>query len=205
MKIYGGRATCLFTRLEESSLVPAGFLTAQFLQKTSFMKPLFFKGRNWVLLVFTAFLEERGSIGKLEGWWMDLPHFYFSPLNQWRETPSQFSHQNKGFINYVSCRNWAVRNPAGTRLDSSSLVNKQVGGRATLAGHPICLLGCCQTRLCPFLAYNGHISDTNKTLFFNKVVLNRSNSVQQKRYFVKTEKLFLCRTDSVRQTVLLFI
>ena len=26
--------TCLFTRLEESSLVPAGFLTLQFLQKT---------------------------------------------------------------------------------------------------------------------------------------------------------------------------
>ena len=26
-------ATCLFTRLEESSLVPADFLTAQFLQK----------------------------------------------------------------------------------------------------------------------------------------------------------------------------
>ena len=37
-----------------------------------------------------------------------------------------FPHQNKGFINYVFCRNWAVRNHAGTRLDSS-LVNKQVG------------------------------------------------------------------------------
>ena len=37
----------------------------------------------------------------------------------------QFSHHNKGFINYVFCRNWAFRNPAGTRLDSS-LVNKQV-------------------------------------------------------------------------------
>ena len=37
----------------------------------------------------------------------------------------QFSHHKKGFINYVFCRNWAVRNPAGTRLDSS-LVNKQV-------------------------------------------------------------------------------
>ena len=33
--------TCLFTRLEESSLVPTEFLTAQFLQKTQFMKPLF--------------------------------------------------------------------------------------------------------------------------------------------------------------------
>ena len=39
--------------------------------------------------------------------------------------PPQFSYHNKGFINYVFCRNWAVRNPAGTRLDSS-LVNKQV-------------------------------------------------------------------------------
>ena len=40
----------------------------------------------------------------------------------------------KGFINYVFCRNWAVRNPAGTRLDSS-LVNKQVGGGgATVVG-----------------------------------------------------------------------
>ena len=39
--------------------------------------------------------------------------------------PPQFSHHNKGFINFVFCRNWAVRNPAGTRLDSS-LVNKQV-------------------------------------------------------------------------------
>ena len=38
----------------------------------------------------------------------------------------QFSHHNKGFINYTFCRYWAVRNPAGTRLDSS-LVNKQVG------------------------------------------------------------------------------
>ena len=41
-----------------------------------------------------------------------------------RKAP-QFSHHNKCFINYVFCRNWAVRNPAVTRLDSS-LVNKQV-------------------------------------------------------------------------------
>ena len=33
------KATCLFTRLEKSSLVPEGFLTAQFLQKTYFTKP----------------------------------------------------------------------------------------------------------------------------------------------------------------------
>ena len=28
--------------------------------------------------------------------------------------------------NYIFCRNRAVRNPAGTRLDSSSIINKQV-------------------------------------------------------------------------------
>ena len=44
---------------------------------------------------------------------------------QCREMPPQFTHHNKGFINYVFCRKCPVRNPAGTRLDSS-LVNKQV-------------------------------------------------------------------------------
>ena len=33
-KLGGLTPTCLFTRLEESSLVPEGFLTVQFLQKT---------------------------------------------------------------------------------------------------------------------------------------------------------------------------
>ena len=52
--------------------------------------------------------------------------------------PHQFSHHNKFFMNYVFFRKWAVRNPAGTRLDSS-LVNKQVdirdeGGIAGEAG-----------------------------------------------------------------------
>ena len=28
-----------------------------------------------------------------------------------------YNHDNKGFINYVFCRKWAVRNPAGTRQD----------------------------------------------------------------------------------------
>ena len=59
-----------------------------------------------------------------DGKWTCL-HLFFSSDKQCRETLSEFSHHNKGFINYVFCRNWAVRNPAGTRLDSS-LVNKQV-------------------------------------------------------------------------------
>ena len=44
-----------------------------------------------------------------------------------KEAPANFLQKNKGFITYVFCRKWAVRNPAGTRLDSS-LVTKQVGG-----------------------------------------------------------------------------
>ena len=41
----GHLSTCSFTRLEESNMVPAGFLTAQFLKKTRFMKPWFFGGK----------------------------------------------------------------------------------------------------------------------------------------------------------------
>ena len=44
-------------------------------------------------------------------------------------------HSKQGFINNVFCRNWAVRYPAGTRLGSSSLVNKQVvQGGAEMVG-----------------------------------------------------------------------
>ena len=45
-----------------------------------------------------------------------------------KEEPAIFPQKkHKGFLNYVFRRNWAVRKPAGIRLDSSSLVNKQVG------------------------------------------------------------------------------
>ena len=58
-------------------------------------------------------------------------HFSFSilPLSSRKtvkEAPANLPQKIKCFINYVICRNWAVRSPAGTRLDSSSLVNKQV-------------------------------------------------------------------------------
>ena len=64
---------------------------------------------------------KRGIIGKVEGWQMDLSSLFFFSIEAMK-----FSHQNKCFINYVSCRKWAVRNPDGTRQDSSSRVNKQV-------------------------------------------------------------------------------
>ena len=35
-----------------------------------------------------------------------------------QRTTAYFPHQNKCFINYVFCWNWAVKNPAWTRLDS---------------------------------------------------------------------------------------
>ena len=53
-----------FNQTRESSLVPAGFLTAQFLQKTEFLKPLF-DGGNWVMFHSIAFLEERECVEKL--------------------------------------------------------------------------------------------------------------------------------------------
>ena len=46
---------------------------------------------------------------------MILPRSFREALN--RTLPNS-PNQNKGFLNYVFCRNWAVRNPAGTRLDS---------------------------------------------------------------------------------------
>ena len=61
-----GWNNCLFDRLEESSLVPAGFLTAQFLQKKVIYEAFVFC-RKLAGASFTAFLEERGSIEKLEG------------------------------------------------------------------------------------------------------------------------------------------
>ena len=79
-------------------------------------------------LVFTAFMEERGSIGTLEGWRMNLPSlFFFSSEAMKRNSisvlPSKQRLHKLCFLQKLGCQN-----PAGTRLDSSSLVNKQVGG-----------------------------------------------------------------------------
>ena len=49
--------------------------------------------------------------------------FPIIPLSS-RNALKRSTPKNKGFINYVFCRNWVVRSPAGTRLDSSSLVKK---------------------------------------------------------------------------------
>ena len=97
----------------------------------SFCKNIIYKafdliGGNWVMLHSIAFLEQRKCEEKLR--MMQNGHIFivvFSPMKAMQRNAPKFSHHNKGFINYVFCRNWDVRNPAGTRLDSS-LVNKQV-------------------------------------------------------------------------------
>ena len=56
---------------------------------------------------------------------MDLSTLVLFFIKAMQRNPTLVSQHNKGFKNYVFLRNWVVRNPAGTRLDSS-LVNKQV-------------------------------------------------------------------------------
>jgi hypothetical protein len=51
-----------------------------------------------------------------------LHHFSFlilplSSRKALKRSTTQSPNQNKGFLNYVFCRNWAVRNLTGTRLD----------------------------------------------------------------------------------------
>ena len=105
----------------ESCLVPAGFLTAPF------------SAENGIYEAFVVIGDLRWSFSTMLLWRKEKVetspssiqsslHIPFPPGTQQREAPPYFPHHNKGFINYVSCRNWGVRNPA--RL--SSLVNKQV-------------------------------------------------------------------------------
>ena len=54
-----------------------------------------------------------------------------SSRNAVQEATANFPQKNKGFIDGVFGRNWAVKNHVGTRLDSSSLVNKQVAKNPT--------------------------------------------------------------------------
>ena len=60
--------------------------------------------------------------------------FTFLFLHCWskkEKVPLSSPIKTKGFINNVFCRNRADRNPAGPRLDSPSLVNKQVAYHLT--------------------------------------------------------------------------
>ena len=76
---------------------------------------------------FIASIKKKKSEGKFI---CHSSSFSIFPLSSRKDRKDKhhpiFPHQNKGLINYVFCRNWPVRNPAGTRQDSSRLVNKQV-------------------------------------------------------------------------------
>ena len=96
-------------------------------------------GKNWMVLLFTAFLEERWSIVKLEGWQMNSSLFFFSIKAMKRNSII-------GFLKYIFCRNCAVRNPAETGLDSSSLIHKQVAPLPALALPPYSRVPACRPR-----------------------------------------------------------
>ena len=60
---------------------------------------------NWVLLLITAFLEKRGSIKKLKDKkWTSLLFFFFF-IEAMQRNVNLVLPSNKGFINYVFCRN----------------------------------------------------------------------------------------------------
>ena len=103
----------LIFQARESSLVPVGFLTIQILQKHKSWN-LCWDGRIKVVFVCIACMEKRIS------WDKSIFHLSkpFHPGKQWRWASCYIPHQNKGFIDHSFCSNWAVRNFAGTRLDS---------------------------------------------------------------------------------------
>ena len=82
-----------------------------------------FDGRTKMDFLFMASMEKKKSHPS------SFPMLHLSSRKAQKRSISKSpppKKKIKGFINYVYCRNCAVRNPAGTRLDSCSLVNKQV-------------------------------------------------------------------------------
>ena len=65
-------------------------------------------------IIFEAF-DVVGVVGELS---MNYLHGEREKLIYVCFSTTLLPYQNKGFVNYVFCNNWAVRNPAGTRLDS---------------------------------------------------------------------------------------
>ena len=72
--------------------------------------------------LFIALTEKKKSEGKSICHPSSFPILSLSSKKAVKTSTIPFSPtKTKGFINYVFCRNWAVRNPAGTRLDHSVL------------------------------------------------------------------------------------
>ena len=71
-----------------------------------------------------AFLEQGECVEKLGMMKNGHIFIFVSPHESNAEKCTFFSHQNKGFINYDFCRNWAVRNPTGTPAGTPVITKK---------------------------------------------------------------------------------
>jgi hypothetical protein len=74
--------------------------------------------RNRAVFRFTAFSKEREceeKLGSMKNGYVS--HFPLFNASNAKKSPYFYQHK-KDFIIKVFCRNWAVRNPTGTRLVS---------------------------------------------------------------------------------------
>ena len=72
-----------------------------------------------MVILFVAFVKERECVQKLRRMKNGIVStFPFLPASNAENPHLSSPITTKGFINYVFFRNRAVRNPAGTRLDS---------------------------------------------------------------------------------------
>ena len=114
---YWVKTTCLLTTLYSLAWSQEGFWQLSFCRNCALWR-LVLWGKK-VVHHFISFLEEKECVQKLKRMKNRLDStFIFSSCKKWWETPLLFCRHNKGFINYTLCRNWAVRNHAGTMLDS---------------------------------------------------------------------------------------
>ena len=119
-------ASCLFTRLDNLAWSQQGFWQPSFCRKQNLWSLCCYGRTEGVFLCIDCMASRKSEEKFL------LPNFKplytFSLLQEINKEKSlpYFPDQSKGFINHNFCRNWAVRDPTGTRLDSS-LVYKQVG------------------------------------------------------------------------------
>ena len=100
--------SCLFTRLESLGWSQQGFWQPSFWRKRNLWS-LCYDGGSLVLLLFTAYLEERWSIKKLEGWIMDMSLLFFSyveamKINSILVFPSKQRLHKLRFLQKLGCQ-----------------------------------------------------------------------------------------------------
>ena len=114
-------AACLFTRLEEPNLVP---VSAEAVIYEAFVC-FFLLEISWCFFYCLPGGKEKYlKARRMKNGLIFTFFFSIEAINR----NSIFVLPSKQRLHRLCfCRNWAVRNPAGTRKDSYSLVNKQVG------------------------------------------------------------------------------